>query len=560
MPPQSQFWESPSHPIAVRLSLDVVQRLRLAAVEAWKSVPRRGLEIGGLLLGRLEKRDGGATISIQNFTAVQSEHRSGPFYRLSEADRERFADVFRAHPEAIGIYRSQTRSEELSLEEDDVNLFQQYFAGRNGVFLLIQPAAGRAGLFTEQEGALALAHDVPFHPADLQPASEAVPQTSMTEQLPPPADPGCGAPGRNGSEHHRQATSAVGTRRWMLPAASAVLGMVAAATVFHFRPQPQRPQVVAAARPSLNLEREGRGLRLRWDQGSEAVRQASHGTLYITDGPHQSRMELSRGELTAGSLAYWPDSGDVMFRLELSGPGRTWVDSIRYVNAPAVQPAAGTAQADPVPREPAAPPEPKRPTPQAAAPKTSKHSYAPVPHPAQESASRSEDAEAHGSPPTPATQVAPALESSLSVPKPASRAPVNPSRNLEPPAPAVSVSAEPVTASRLGRLVRRIPFVRRFKKEPQVFEPPHATHEVRPALSIRERAELVAPVPVDVKVYVAESGKVEYAELLSGGRFRDLAAEAVYAARRWAFSPARMGEEPVPGEVILHFRFEPAGK
>ena len=105
--------------------------------------------------------------------------------------------------------------------------------------------------------------------------------------------------------------------------------------------------------------------------------------------------------------------------------------------------------------------------------------------------------------------------------------------------------------------MRRIPLLRRLNKQPQTFEPPRATHEVRPSLSKRERRELTAAVPVDVKVYVAESGKVEYAELLSGGRYRDLAAEAVYAARRWAFSPARLGEEAVPGEVILHFRFEP---
>jgi len=53
---------------------------------------------------------------------------------------------------------------------------------------------------------------------------------------------------------------------------------------------------------------------------------------------------------------------------------------------------------------------------------------------------------------------------------------------------------------------------------------------------------------------------VEYAELLSGALDRDLAAEAVYAARRWDFAPARMGNEAVPGEVILHFRFEPPAR
>jgi hypothetical protein len=36
-----------------------------------------------------------------------------------------------------------------------------------------------------------------------------------------------------------------------------------------------------------------------------------------------------------------------------------------------------------------------------------------------------------------------------------------------------------------------------------------------------------------------------------------LASAAVYAARKWIFAPAKAGEETVPGEVILHFRFAP---
>ncbi|HJT86368.1 MAG TPA: TonB family protein [Bryobacteraceae bacterium] len=69
---------------------------------------------------------------------------------------------------------------------------------------------------------------------------------------------------------------------------------------------------------------------------------------------------------------------------------------------------------------------------------------------------------------------------------------------------------------------------------------------------------MTSSVPIDVKVYVAESGTVEYAEVLSNSnRHPDLAGAAVYAARKWDFLPARMGDEKVPGEVILHFRFGP---
>jgi outer membrane biosynthesis protein TonB len=50
---------------------------------------------------------------------------------------------------------------------------------------------------------------------------------------------------------------------------------------------------------------------------------------------------------------------------------------------------------------------------------------------------------------------------------------------------------------------------------------------------------------------------VDYAELISEGTGpnRSLASQAVYAARRWEFEPAREGERKVPGQVILHYRF-----
>jgi TonB family protein len=64
-------------------------------------------------------------------------------------------------------------------------------------------------------------------------------------------------------------------------------------------------------------------------------------------------------------------------------------------------------------------------------------------------------------------------------------------------------------------------------------------------------------MPVDVKVYVSENGRVDFAELVSSGRNAQLANAAVFAARRWTFTPARLDGENIPGEVILHFRFLP---
>src|SRR5689334_24680772 len=120
MGPSGYFWTCPSKPLSVQFSPEVVNRLGLEAMEAFKAVPRRGLEVGGVLLGRSEIRDGITILYIEGFEAVESEHRSGPNYQLSETDLERLEETFRHHRDIVGIYRTQTRSDHLALQPDDV--------------------------------------------------------------------------------------------------------------------------------------------------------------------------------------------------------------------------------------------------------------------------------------------------------------------------------------------------------------------------------------------------------------------------------------------------------
>ena len=59
--------------------------------------------------------------------------------------------------------------------------------------------------------------------------------------------------------------------------------------------------------------------------------------------------------------------------------------------------------------------------------------------------------------------------------------------------------------------------------------------------------------PVDVKVFIDDSGNVSRAQVLTKGS--DLAGAALNAARQWQFAPARKHDKPVPSEMVLHFRF-----
>ena len=122
----------------------------------------------------------------------------------------------------------------------------------------------------------------------------------------------------------------------------------------------------------------------------------------------------------------------------------------------------------------------------------------------------------------------------------------------------VKVSAEPAQTSRVKRFVKRIPFVRRLGSHEDAV-PPAIRHEATPVLPASIRRAILSEVPIDVKVYVNPSGKVDYAELIAGDatEHRELAALAVYAARKWEFSPATLEGRNVAGEMIVHFRFLP---
>src|SRR5438270_11484288 len=106
MPRTEYVWNEPKSAVSIHLSLDVVSRLGLEAMEAFKAVPRRGLEVGGLLVGRREIPDGRGSIYIHGFEPVESEQSTGPSYRLSESALRQFDEALARDPDAGGRYRT----------------------------------------------------------------------------------------------------------------------------------------------------------------------------------------------------------------------------------------------------------------------------------------------------------------------------------------------------------------------------------------------------------------------------------------------------------------------
>ncbi|HEY1343292.1 MAG TPA: hypothetical protein VGF59_37580 [Bryobacteraceae bacterium] len=123
--------------------------------------------------------------------------------------------------------------------------------------------------------------------------------------------------------------------------------------------------------------------------------------------------------------------------------------------------------------------------------------------------------------------------------------------------PFVQVAVDPLPEQRNAGFLYRLSHFGKNKREP--FVPPKAVRQAATHVAPERRNRTRRPVRVDVKVYVDPAGRVEYAELVSGGKGddRDLATLAVFSSRHWQFSPAYVGEEAVPAEVILRYRFGP---
>jgi hypothetical protein len=102
----------------------------------------------------------------------------------------------------------------------------------------------------------------------------------------------------------------------------------------------------------------------------------------------------------------------------------------------------------------------------------------------------------------------------------------------------------------------KMPLLRRLRRTAD-FVPPRPVQETTPTVPEELLRTLRTEVPLDVRVYINKSGKVEYAELLSDvtAENRDFASLAVFNARHWEFKPAQSETRLVPGRAMLHYRF-----
>jgi hypothetical protein len=128
--------------LGIHIHLDAVDGVARDVIEGFKAIPRRGVEVGGLLLGKvigLEHPD----VWIERYQRLECKHRFGPQFVLDDEDRaalEAAAQRVAASTElsVVGLYRSHTRSG-FQLEESDLELVDRYFSDSSDLVLLIRP-------------------------------------------------------------------------------------------------------------------------------------------------------------------------------------------------------------------------------------------------------------------------------------------------------------------------------------------------------------------------------------------------------------------------------------
>jgi proteasome lid subunit RPN8/RPN11 len=362
-------------PVAVRLSLDAADRMLQEVMRGFGAMPRRGVEMGGILLGSVQQRPGGGfLVVVEDFEPVACQHSRGATYLLSDEEEARFDETLRRWTRAdgrqtyaVGFYRSHTR-EGLSLAEEDLDNFQSRFPEPSAIALVVKPFATRSslGAFFIREGdhirSESSYQEFPFRRKDLggadapppqPPAFAASTQQQQQQSAPPPRQPE--QPATRITKHGPDMATFSTTPTMIseelklgLPTAKVdektgkklrtgwvwiplsfifllmgtVLGFQVALSL--------RNQLPASIRPDpyslhLTVTPAGDSLHVRWDRSASPIHSTASGALVINDGGATKVVPLDEGQLQNGSVVYRRASNNVIFRLDVRTHDRVTV-------------------------------------------------------------------------------------------------------------------------------------------------------------------------------------------------------------------------------------------
>lgn len=359
--PTHYVWEVAGKPIAIHLEFGVVDRMAMDVMKGFGAVPKRGAEVGGVLLGTFGEADGKTVVRIEEFQPIVCDYLRGPSYLLTEKDEARFAEAVAKAKTGellpVGFYRSHTR-EGLGLADEDLALFGKYFGQMRQVILLVRPFATKtsmAGFFFPEGESFrreSSYQEFPFRRKDLGggnspalrnlaaelPAAGTAPletqgpdlrewiKTQRGESLRPAKTEAVEAPRFGLSQEN---STAKFRSRWVWAPLSLVFLIVGVVTGFQGAMMLNRGDVELAAARSVSMGLsagvENGKIAVRWNRESAPIQNAQAGSLRILDGEFSKVVTLDERQLRNGSVVYMSAENRVSFRLEVTTRQRTQV-------------------------------------------------------------------------------------------------------------------------------------------------------------------------------------------------------------------------------------------
>jgi hypothetical protein len=365
-------WESDG--VTVLIEAGVVARISASVITGFKALPRRGAEVGGILLGSAAHEAGGAlTIEVIDFLETLCEHRFGPSYVLSDNDLAQLETQlgrWAGNPETVagpvGFVRSHTR-DAAGLGAEDLQLLDSRFPGAGVLALLLRPHAAkpieasyllrRAGTFPSgeqpatpfvaastavlklqprQATAEPAAPPPAARPAETPPApagppvpplppAPAAPPTAAETIIPPPVRP-----------KHRYWSPAILIPLCLL---FLVLGGVLGFQVGLHMQDARRQLSAESYRLGLRAEAAGEDVGLYWDYSKPLFRLVRGASLEIADGSNLKRVELRPEDLGRGGVLYRRTGARIRFRLSaVLAEGQNVVEELEFqVGAPKIR-------------------------------------------------------------------------------------------------------------------------------------------------------------------------------------------------------------------------------
>lgn len=348
------IWETPGGAAEVHLQIELVDRMLAEVMRGFGAVRKRGVEVGGLLIGTITEPNaadpGGVTVvRVEDFEPVPCEYRRGPSYLLSEEDGAAFENAYqRWRPSvstreyAVGYFRSHTR-DGFALAAEDIELMEDYFPEPSHVALLIKPAGTKvstASFFLRENGSFpdSVPHEFPFRRRELT-GEEPPPHRSLddrrrnsfehvtsfeTSVVPAPNPEGAIEKPPELTYNLGGAIPKAFRPSWIWMPVSIVFLMLGLMLGFQvgLNLAGRDARSTEDYSLALSVSKNGDNLLVRWNPDAPLVRAADRGELEIEDRGFTKPVPLDRANLQNGSITVQRASESVHFRLTVYPHGR----------------------------------------------------------------------------------------------------------------------------------------------------------------------------------------------------------------------------------------------